>query len=176
MSGSVWPCGLLPTRLLCPLDFPDKNTGVGCHFLLQGVFLTQGSNPCLLCLLKWQAVSSWLSHLGSPFKKVQRIESSKEPEPVLSASDVSKIASCPLSPIADSPSLSHLPPSLPPPVSNSSSCLFTRCQHLGASCCTALLHFSRSCTVRFKTLPLLLVFFLCIICVEIIISLLQDNT
>ena len=32
-------------RLLCPLDFPGKNTGVGCHSLLQGIFLTQGSNP-----------------------------------------------------------------------------------------------------------------------------------
>ena len=29
-------------------NFPGKNTGVGCHFLLQGIFLTQGSNPCLL--------------------------------------------------------------------------------------------------------------------------------
>ena len=28
-------------------DFPGKNTGVGCHFLLQGIFPTQGSNPCL---------------------------------------------------------------------------------------------------------------------------------
>ena len=31
-------------------NFPDKNTGVGCHFLLQGVFLRQGLNSCLLCL------------------------------------------------------------------------------------------------------------------------------
>ena len=38
-------------RLLCPWDFPGKNTGVGCHFLLQRIFLTQGSNPCLLHLL-----------------------------------------------------------------------------------------------------------------------------
>ena len=29
-------------------DSPDKNTGVGCHALLQGIFPTQGSNPCLL--------------------------------------------------------------------------------------------------------------------------------
>ena len=36
------------TRLLCPWDFPGKNTGVGCHFLLQGIFPTQGSNPGLL--------------------------------------------------------------------------------------------------------------------------------
>ena len=35
------------TRLLGPWDFPGKNTGVGCHFLLQGIFLTQGSNPGL---------------------------------------------------------------------------------------------------------------------------------
>ena len=35
-------------------DSPGKNTGVGCHALLQGIFLTQGSNLCLLCLLCWQ--------------------------------------------------------------------------------------------------------------------------
>jgi len=35
----------LPTRLLCPWNFPGKNTGVGCHFLLQGIFLTQWSEP-----------------------------------------------------------------------------------------------------------------------------------
>ena len=37
--------GLYPTRFLCPWDFPDKNTGVGCHFLLQGIFMIQRSNP-----------------------------------------------------------------------------------------------------------------------------------
>ena len=40
--------------LLCPCDFPGKNTGVGCHFLLQRIFLTQGLN---LHLLRWQACS-----------------------------------------------------------------------------------------------------------------------
>ena len=35
---------LWPVRLLCPWDFPSKHTEVGCHFLLQGIFLTQGSN------------------------------------------------------------------------------------------------------------------------------------
>ena len=40
------------TRLLCPWDFPGKNTGVGCHFLLQGIFPTQGSKQHLLYLLK----------------------------------------------------------------------------------------------------------------------------
>ena len=36
------------TRLLCPWDFPGKDTGVGCHFLLQEIFLIQGLNPGLL--------------------------------------------------------------------------------------------------------------------------------
>ena len=47
VSNSLQPHGLLPTRLLCPWNFPGENTGVGCHFLLQGIFLTQGSNLCL---------------------------------------------------------------------------------------------------------------------------------
>ena len=38
-------------------DSPGKNAGVGCHALLQGIFLTQGSNPCLLFLLHWQVGS-----------------------------------------------------------------------------------------------------------------------
>ena len=40
--------GLWSAGLLCPWDFLGKNTGLGCHFLLQGIFLTQGSNLCLL--------------------------------------------------------------------------------------------------------------------------------
>ena len=42
-------------RLLCAWDSPGKNTGVGCHAFLQGIFPIQGSNPHLLCLLCWQA-------------------------------------------------------------------------------------------------------------------------
>ena len=38
-----------------PWDSPGKNTGVGCHGLLQGIFPTQGSNVHLLHLLHWQA-------------------------------------------------------------------------------------------------------------------------
>ena len=53
--------GLQPTRLLCPWDFSRQNTGVGLHFL-QGIFLTQGSNPHLL---HWQADSLPLSHQGN---------------------------------------------------------------------------------------------------------------
>ena len=39
---------------------------MGCHFLLQGIFLTQGSNSPLLSFLHWQVDSLPLSHLGSP--------------------------------------------------------------------------------------------------------------
>ena len=39
----------VPSPLLCPWDSPGMNTGVGCHFLLQGIFLTQGPNPDLHC-------------------------------------------------------------------------------------------------------------------------------
>ena len=48
MSDSLRPHGLQLTRLLHPWDFPSKNTGVGCHFLLQEIFLTQRLNPGLL--------------------------------------------------------------------------------------------------------------------------------
>ena len=43
----------------------QASSRVGCHFLLQGVFLTQKWNSCLLCLLHWRADSLPLSHLGS---------------------------------------------------------------------------------------------------------------
>ena len=46
-----------PARLLCSCDFPGKNTGVGCHFLLQGMFPTQKLNPGLLHC--WQILHHW---------------------------------------------------------------------------------------------------------------------
>ena len=42
------PLGLQPARLLCPWDSAGRNTGVGCHFLLQEIFPAQGSNLHLL--------------------------------------------------------------------------------------------------------------------------------
>ena len=57
MPNSLQSHGLWPSRLLSPWDSLDKNTGVGCHFLRQGIFPTQGSNPHLLSLLHWQADS-----------------------------------------------------------------------------------------------------------------------
>ena len=52
--------------LLCPWDSPGKNTRVGFHFLLQGIFSTQGSNLCLLHLLHWQVGCLPLVPPGKP--------------------------------------------------------------------------------------------------------------
>ena len=46
-SNSLRPYGWQPAMLLCPWNSPGKNTGVGCHSLLQGIFPTQESNPGL---------------------------------------------------------------------------------------------------------------------------------
>ena len=72
--------GLQPARLFCPWDSPGKNTRVGHHALLHGIFLTQGSNWCLLCLLNWQAgslplvppgkLSTMLLVCKKPYRKV----------------------------------------------------------------------------------------------------------
>ena len=51
------------TKFLCPWDFQGKSTGVGCHFLLQGIFPTQGSNPGLS---HCRQTLYCLSHQGSP--------------------------------------------------------------------------------------------------------------
>ena len=60
VSDSLRPFGL------CPWGFPGKNTRVGCHFLLQGIFPTQGSNLHLLYLLHCRQILYPLSHRGSP--------------------------------------------------------------------------------------------------------------
>ena len=67
-SNSLWPQGPQPARLLCTWNFPSKNIGASCHFLLQGLYLTQGLNPRLLHLLHWQADCLPLSHWESPGK------------------------------------------------------------------------------------------------------------
>lgn len=53
VSDSLQPHGPQAARILCPWNLPGKNTGACCHFLLQGIFLTQGSNPSLLHVLHW---------------------------------------------------------------------------------------------------------------------------
>ena len=60
-SDPLRPHGLWPARLLCPRDSPGKNTAAGCHALLQGIFLTQRSNPHLLSLLHWGGVFTTIS-------------------------------------------------------------------------------------------------------------------
>ena len=69
--------------LLCPWDFPSKNTGVGCHFLPQGIFPTQASNLHLLCIQHWQEGSLPLvppgKHLGGRAPNI-RHRSSFPPE------------------------------------------------------------------------------------------------
>ena len=62
MSDPFQPHALYPTRLLCPWDFLNKNTRVGCHALLQGTFLTQRSNPGLL---HCRQILYHLSHQGT---------------------------------------------------------------------------------------------------------------
>ena len=57
MSNSLQPCGLWPTRLLCPWNSPGKNTGVGSPSLLQGIFLIQGSN--LVSCIAGRFFSTW---------------------------------------------------------------------------------------------------------------------
>ena len=63
MSNSLQPHGLQPARLLCSWDAPGKNTGVGCHALLQGIFPAQGSNSGLP---HCRQIINHLSHQESP--------------------------------------------------------------------------------------------------------------
>ena len=79
----LWTHGLLPIRLLCPWDFPGKDIGVGCHFLLQGIFPTQGSNPSLLHAGRWTSPTGeahvlWNTETKQIKKKSNHIFSSKE--------------------------------------------------------------------------------------------------
>ena len=73
MSACLFSCVQLfviiwtvAARFLCLWNFPGKNTGVGCHFFLQGMFLTERSNPCLLSLLHWQVDFLPLKPQGKP--------------------------------------------------------------------------------------------------------------
>ena len=67
------PMGFSPLDS-CAWDSPGKSTGVGCHFLLQGIFLTQGLNLLLLCLLHWQADFFTTLPSGKPFIYMKTLE------------------------------------------------------------------------------------------------------
>ena len=77
MSNFLRPRGLSPTRLLCLWDSPGKNTGVGCHVLLQEDFPTLGSN---LGLLHCRQILYHLCHQGSPSRNLVLFISSLEPK------------------------------------------------------------------------------------------------
>ena len=68
VSDSLRSYWLWPARLLCPWDSPGEDAGVSYHALLHGIFLTQGSNPNLLCLLHWQAGSLPTKPCGKPIQ------------------------------------------------------------------------------------------------------------
>ena len=65
MSNSLQTQGLQPVKFLCPCKFLGKNTGEDCHFILQGIFLTQGLN---LGFLHCREILYSLSHQRSPPK------------------------------------------------------------------------------------------------------------
>ena len=69
MSDSLRLHGVEPSRVLCPKDFPGKNTGMGSLSLLQGIFPSQGSNPGLPHC-RW--ILYQLSHKGNPNSKDSR--------------------------------------------------------------------------------------------------------
>ena len=69
LCSTLCPMDHSPARLLCPWDFPGKNTGVGYRAFLQGIFLTQGLNPCLLHLLHWQVCFLSLVPPGKPWNE-----------------------------------------------------------------------------------------------------------
>ena len=62
------PAGKEPFRLLGPWDSPGKNSGVGCHALIQGIFPTQGSNPVLP---HCKQILHQLSHQRTPLYKIR---------------------------------------------------------------------------------------------------------
>ena len=70
VSDSLQPHGLQPTRLLCPWNFPGKNTGAGCHFHLQRIFPVLGSSSHL----SWNSSPNvlYLIHVRTLYNKKER--------------------------------------------------------------------------------------------------------
>ena len=79
MFNSLQACGLKPDRLLYPWNFPGKNTRVGCHGLLQGIFPTQGSIH-ISCV---SYTGRWILYHCATW------EVNDEPEPLLSSQPLS---------------------------------------------------------------------------------------
>ena len=124
MSDSVRPHALQPARLPCPWDSPGESTGVVCHALLQGLFLTQGLN---LGVLHCRQILSHRSHQGRLIPvlapaislKGSLWNSARAPEglwPRLSPGSPPRMCTLPLASLAKAPvrlrchGSSHLPP------------------------------------------------------------------
>ena len=82
MPNSLQLHGWYSTRFLCPVNFPGKNTGAGCHFPLHGLFPTQGLNPCLLPLLHWQVdslpLATWEATVDKSLKNLLQYKKKKK--------------------------------------------------------------------------------------------------
>ena len=76
LSDSLRPFGLQLARLLCLWDFQPRILEWVAIFLLQGIFLTQGSNLNLQCLLHRRWILYSLSYWGSPYTQFQKQEES----------------------------------------------------------------------------------------------------
>ena len=73
MSDSLLPLDCSLSGSSAHGNSPGKNTGVGCHAFLQGIFLIQGLNLCHLILLHWQAGSLKLAPPGKPISSFKKI-------------------------------------------------------------------------------------------------------
>ena len=146
---------ILPNKSVLPSIVSFWGIGPKRRMIQEGCSSHSECNSGLLCHLWWEKKELLPRHHWVIFfKRVDKIESIKEPEPVPLASDVSEISACPPS-VGDDPSALPSPAPLPPPGSNSSG-LFTGCQPLYASCCTILLYFSRYWTLKVVIICLLL--------------------
>ena len=87
LSSVTQSCPTVCDPMCCSLPdssvhgmFPGKNTGMGYHFLLQGIFPTQGLNSHVSCLLHWQADSLPLAPRGKPLAMGTYIFNRYEPQ------------------------------------------------------------------------------------------------
>ena len=153
-------------------EIHDAGNGRGILFIWGGTISVRGAGPeCRMlhegCSIQnatqWHHViygkkkrATTQTPLNCFFKRVDRTESSKEAEPMLSSALMSEPAAYPQPPTAEGPSALPSPtPSPPPPVSDPT-CIFTqRSPYVPA----VTLYFSKSCTVRFKMLYFLFVFY-----------------
>ena len=79
VSDSLQLYGWKPARLLCPWDSPGKNTGGGCHTLLQGISVTRGSNPSLVSPAlagRFFGSGTWEAHETSNLPLLSRLQNS----------------------------------------------------------------------------------------------------